>query len=310
MISATLVVLSWLLIGSPLPLSLAIEGILTVALMSVLRYRFSHKTIALIGMMGLMLTQCIVIVFMIHFQVWQPLPHSGSNLPGAWLFQTLFRLNFPLAELGAAAAICIGIYIEFGRSRLNLSEAFPNVSFYEPTYDLVQTVKALAKKANIECPDLSLVDSGAPSAFTVRTRGKYTIAVSIGLLESFENSEVEACIAHEISHIKNRDFALRSVVTVARIALFARLLSYLVETAFYRTRELLADRTAALLLGGAEPLIAALTKLQNAEVVGEPLAGGAICSFDGKKSVLELFSKHPNLGTRIRLLKEMEPVLT
>jgi heat shock protein HtpX len=181
------------------------------------------------------------------------------------------------------------------------------VSFYEPTYDLEQMVKRLAKKANIECPDLSLVDSGAPSAFTVRTRGKYTIAVSIGLLESFERSELEACIAHEISHIKNRDFALRSIVTIARIALFARLLSYLVETAFYRTRELLADKTAALLLGGAGPLISALTKLQSAECVDESLAGSAICSFCGKKNISELLSKHPNLGTRIRLLKEMEP---
>ena len=306
MINPTLVVLSWLLTGSPLPLSVAIEGVLIIGLMSVLRYRFYDKTVALIGVMGLMLTQCIVIVFIIHFQVWQPLSHPNSTLPGASLFQTLFRLNFPLAELGAAAAICIGVYIEFGRSRLNLSEAFPNVAFYEPNYDLVQTVKKLAKSAKIECPDLSLVDSGAPSAFTVRTRGKYTIAVSIGLLESFESCEVEACIAHEICHIKNRDFALRSIVTIARVALFTRLLSYFVETAFYRTRELLADRTAALLLGAPGPLISALTKLQNADFVEEPLARSTICSLDGKKSTFELLSKHPNLSTRIRFLRQLE----
>jgi heat shock protein HtpX len=212
----------------------------------------------------------------------------------------------PLAELGVVAATCIGIYIEFGRSRLNLSQAFPNVAFFEPTSDLVETVRRLAKSADIVCPDIRLVDSGAPSAFTVRTRDKYTIAISIGMLESFERSEVEACIAHEICHIKNRDFTLRTIVSIVRVALFTRILSYFVETAFYRTRELLADGTAALLMGGPRPLISALTKLQKANCVGENLTGSMICLFDGKKSVLELLSKHPNLSTRIRFLKELE----
>jgi Zn-dependent protease with chaperone function len=247
----------------------------------------------------------MVLVLVIHFQFWQPIIHSDFALPGAWLFHALFRLDLPLAELGAAAAACIGIYIEFGRSRLNLSQAFPNLTFYEPTRDLVQTVERLAKSAEIECPDVSLVDSGSPSAFTVRSRGKYTIAVSIGLLESFESSEVEACIAHEICHIKNRDFALRTIVTIVRVALFARVLSYFVESAFYRTRELLADRTAALLVGGPEALVSALTKLQKANTAGEDLTGNMICLFDGKKTVFELLSKHPTLSTRIRLLKEL-----
>ena len=277
-----------------------------VGVITLLRRHFGSKTFALISVMGLMFIECILIVFVIHFQLWQPIRPPSLPMPADWLFQLLFGLDFRLAELGAIAAICVAIYVEFGRSRLNLAQAFPDLAFSEPTLDLVQIVKRLAKHAGIECPDLRLVDSGAPSAFTVRSKGKYTIAVSIGLLESFDITEIEACIAHEISHIKNRDFALRSLVTIARIALFTRVLSYFVETAFYRTRELLADRTAAILMGGPGPLISALTKLRQAEYVGENPTGTAVCCFDGKMGRFELLSKHPNLSNRIRLLIEME----
>ena len=307
MINITLVVLSWLMIGPGVPFSIAIS-LLLVGVITLLRSHFGSKTFALISVMGLMLIDCILIVFVIHVQLWQPIRPPGLSMPGGWLFPLLFGLDFRLAELGTIAAICVAIYVEFGRSRLNLTKAFPDLAFSEPTSDLAEIVKRLAKDAGIECPNLRLVDSGAPSAFTIRSKGKYTIAVSIGLLESFDTIEIEACIAHEISHIKNRDFTLRSLVTIARIALFTRVLSYFVETAFYRTRELLADKTAAILMGDASPLISALTKLQQTEDLVANSTGTSICCFHGKKRRLELLSKHPNLTKRIRLLKEMEPI--
>jgi heat shock protein HtpX len=305
MLNTTLIVLSWLTIGPALPFSIA-TGILAVGLMPMLQHRFHQKTVALICVMGLMFIQSILIVFVIHFQSGQPILSPNSSLPGAWLFQALFGLDLRLAELGAIAAICVGVYIEFGRSRLNLSQAFPNFVFSEPTRDLVQMVNRLSKRAGIQCPELCFLDSGAPSAFTLRTKSKHTIAVSIGLLESLDMAEIEACIAHEICHIKNRDFTLRLIVTIARIALFARLLSYFIETAFYRTRELLADRTAANLIGGPGPLISALTKLQQANCANENLTGSPVCCFLGKKNRFEVLSRHPNLSTRIALLREME----
>jgi Zn-dependent protease with chaperone function len=92
---------------------------------------------------------------------------------------------------------------------------------------------------------------------------------------------------------------------MARIALFARVLSYFVEAAFYRTRELLADRTAAVLMGGPGPLISALEKLQNASSTDAALTTNPVCFFDAKKGLFELLSKYPSLTTRIRLLKKM-----
>ena len=222
-----------------------------------------------------------------------------------WLGRELFGLDFRLAEIGVPAAIFAGAYVELVRSRLNLSQAFPNLAFYDQTDDLAAAVKKLATSAKIECPNLRLVDYGEPSAFTVRSRGHYTIAISIGLLESFDKAEVEACLAHEISHIKNKDFALRTLITMARIALFAKVLSYFVENAFYRTRELLADRTAAQLIGGPQPLISALTKLQDTNCTYDAPKGNVICSFHAKNGLLELLSKHPSLRTRIRMLQEL-----
>lgn len=306
MINLALLVFSWLLVGPPLPFTLALEVVLIVGLISVLRNRLRQKSFALVGVMALMLIQCIVMVFIVHFQLWQP-PHPPNfAMSAAWLFEALFRLDLPIAELGAIAAMLVGIYIEFGRSRLNLSQAFRNSTFSEPPNDLAKTVAKLANNAEIECPGLRLLESGTPSAFTVRTQRKRTIVMSIGLLESLDSNEVESCIAHEIGHIKNRDFALRSIVTIARIALFARLLSYLVETALYRTRELLADREAAILMGTTDPLISALTKLQQMEYAAENLTGSTVCCFDGKKACSELLSKHPYLSTRIRFLREMD----
>jgi len=302
--NATIIVASWLLLGPSLPLSIAIV-ILIFGLIATLHCPFSHRTGALFGLMGLMVIQSIVIVLIIHFQLWQPIQHSDLSGTAAWLGREIFGLDFRLSEVGIPAAICVGAYIEFIRSKLNLSQAFPNLCFSEPPEDLTTTVKRLATSARIECPSLRLVDSGTPLTFTVRTRRKYTIALSIGLLESLDRTEVEACLAHEIGHIKNRDFALRAFVTMARIALFAKVLSYFVEAAFYRARELLADRTAAVLMGGPGPLISALEKLRNANSADETLMGNTICFFDPKQSIFELLSKHPSLITRIRLLKEM-----
>jgi len=302
--SVPIVLASWLFVGLPLPIFIALI-IMSLGSVSVLRSHFAQKTLALLGVMGLMVVQSIVIVLIMHFQLWQPIPHPDVTGTAMWLGRELFGLDFRLAEIGVPAAIFVGAYVELVRSRLNLSQAFPNLAFYDQTDDLAATVKKLATSAKIECPNLRLVDNGEPCAFTIRNRGQYTIALSIGLLESFDTAEVEACLAHEIGHIKNRDFALRTLVTMARIALFAKVLSYFVENAFYRTRELLADRTAAQLIGGPQPLITALKKLQGADCAYGAPRGNVICSFHAKKGLLELLSKHPSLTTRIRMLNEM-----
>jgi len=300
MINQALIVVSWFLIGLPLPYFIEF-GLVLAGFLCLLRYRYRHISFPLIGLMGLMFIQYELLVLIFHFYT----SHADFALPNARLFQILFGMDLRLAELGAIVAICLAIYIHFGQSRLSLSQAFPSLHFLEPTDSLANTVRTLSKSAGIECPEIRLLDSGEVSALTVKSRGRYYIAVSVGLIESFDSTEVEACIAHEIAHIKNRDFVLRLVVTLVRVAMFTRVLGILVENAFYRSRELLADRTAAILTGGPGPLISALTKLQETYYLNDAVSESGICSFNGRKKHFEVLSKHPNLDTRIGLLKEM-----
>lgn len=97
----------------------------------------------------------------------------------------------------------------------------------------------------------------------VRTKRKYVIALSVGLLDSFDDKEVEACVAHEMAHVKNNDFTFRFVATLAKVALVSKPLSYLIEPAIYRARELQADKTAASLLGGPASLVSVPAKLRE-----------------------------------------------
>ena len=310
--SPLLVFLTWILIGPPLPLYLMLVlvgfGLLSVLL---LRRRFQGKTIALLGMLAVMFVQSGLMVFIGLFHEEAARPHPELHMEMVhemWEpISMLFRFDSRLAQIGVLAAVCVALYLEFGRSRLDMAKAFPALQFFEPPVELQQSVKRVAEKAGIETPEVRLVDSGEPSAFTVRVSRKYAIAVSVGLLESFDEREVEACIAHEISHLKNSDFTLRSIATLAKVALFARPLSYFIEPAIYRAREFLADKTAAKLVGGPDALISALSKLHESNVVSSAAIQPAFsCCLDGKRSFLRVLDKHPDLTTRIRVLREMK----
>jgi len=309
--SGLFVLLTWILIGPPLPLSFALVfvafGVITVLL---LKHQFRSKTIALLCMLGIMFAQSLQLVLRgLHIEALEfHVPPHVEMAHEIWApLAMLFRFDSRLAQIGVLAAVCVALYIEFDRSRLDIAKAFPALQFFDPPAQLVQRVKKLAERAGVESPEIRLLDSGAPSAFTVRVNRKCAIAVSVGLLESFDDDEVEACIAHEISHLKNGDFTLRSIATLAKIALFARPLSYFIEPAVYRAREFLADKTAAVLIGGPKALISALTKLQESGSVNSaPIQPTFSCCFDGRKGVLRILDKHPDLATRIRVLREVK----
>jgi heat shock protein HtpX len=288
----------------PAPMTIAfIAGILALALM--LSRSFRYRTIALLTILGIMLLQSLQFVFVgLSVELFEPhLFHEEI-----WnFFSTLFTLNLGLSILGAIAAVCAAAYIEFGKSRMSLARIFPELRFLDAPKQVKSMVRDLASSAGIEPPEVCLVDSGTPSAFTTRSKRKYVVAVSIGLLESLDKEEVEACLAHEISHLKNKDFVLRLLVTVAKVALFAKPLSYVIEPAVYRAREFLADRTATLLTGGPRPLISALTKLEQSQSLGISKSCGAICmcNLNAASGFFRILDKHPDIHARIRALQEM-----
>jgi Zn-dependent protease with chaperone function len=299
-------ILSWLLIGPPMPTSSAVAftaGVLILAL--ALRRSSRYHTIGLLGILGIMLLDSLQIVFAglhagpfelhaFHDEVWN-------------FFSTFFTINLVLTVIGALAAVCAAAYIEFGRSRMSVARIFPELRFLDAPKHVKNMVDNLASSVEVQPPEVCLVDSGTPSAFTIRSRRKYVVAVSIGLLESLDREEVEACLAHEISHLKNKDFPLRLLATVAKVALFAKPMSYLIEPAVYRAREFLADRTAAVLIGGPKALISALTKLEESQALGTTKSSVSICmcSLNGGSGFFKILDKHPDIHARIKALQEM-----
>ncbi len=299
--------LSWIVVGADPKLLLPTLGIIATVAVLVLFLRRSHRerSIALLGIFSLMLTESgLFIAFTIHFMAKCEAAHLVEN--SSRIFDIFHGVNLGVSLLGVVGAGCAAVVIGYGKSRMSLSRVFPQLTFLDAPAHLKQLIAGLATKAGIAAPDVSLIDSGAPSAFTARANRQYSIAVSVGLLESLEESELEACLAHEIAHLKNNDFTVRFLATVAKVALFARPLSYLLEPAVYRAREFLADLTAAKLVGGPEPLISAFSKLKESTEYESWLpSSSCVCNLNSRRGVLRIFDKHPALEDRLDMLREM-----
>jgi heat shock protein HtpX len=301
-----LFVLSWVLIGPAMPRPEILALIASVFVLAmVLKRSFRYRTIAFLGILAIMVFQGLRPV--LQSLSFGPLgPHLFHD--DVWGFlRTLFMLDMGLSIVGALGAVCAAIYIGLGKSRMSVARAFPQFKFLAAPQQIQNTVRNLANAAGIQTPEVCLIDSGTPAGFTIRSKRKYTLAVSIGLLESLEPKEVEACLAHEIAHLKNNDFTWRFLATVAKVALFAKPLSYLLEPAVYRAREFLADRTAAILIGGPTALISALSKLGESQPYGtsaysEPVC---MCQLNASNGFFKILGKHPDISARIRALQEM-----
>ena len=95
---------------------------------------------------------------------------------------------------------------------------------------LENTVKELADKAGVPMPRLATVPSNTPNAFTFgRTTNSAVLAVHEGLLRQLNQAEVKAVIAHELGHIKHKDYIVMTVLSclpliayyIAQVTLFA-----------------------------------------------------------------------------------------
>lgn len=300
------IVLSWIIFG-PSKLTPPIIGLIAVggAVALILRRSYRKRTLALLGILGLMLLESVFIFGLpIHFFLRAEPLHPEMS----WGVMDLFhKLTLGESLLGIVAALCAGAFIEFSKSRMSLTRAFPQFKFLEAPTGVKEMISKLSTAAGVKAPDIYLIDSGVPSAFTVRTRRRYAVTVSVGLLESLDDSEVEACLAHEIAHLRNNDFTVRFLATLAKIALFARPLSYFLEPAVYRTREFLADITAAKLVGAPDALISAFSKLNESSDFDSAWARSTcVCNLKSRKGLLRIFDKHPCLEDRIRTLQEMK----
>jgi len=266
-------------------------------------YRF--QSMALLAVLGIMFFESLQsIASWLHIELIDSSLVEGEEVRHFLSF--FFTLNVGLAAVGTVAAVCVALSLELRKSHLPLAKLFPAMNFEAAPPEVTRSVEKLSTTMGVVPPKVTLIDSGDPAAFITRSKREYILAVSVGLLESLSAKELDACLAHELSHVKNNDFSVRSFATAARVALFAHPLSHLIEPAVYRAREFLADRTAAdLAERGA--LISALSKLQESQnYFAAHRSIGTACLFGsvGTNPLFRLFDKHPTLENRIRVLQE------
>ena len=206
---------------------------------------------------------------------------------------------------------------------------------------LLDTVAAQAQKAGIGMPEVAIYE-GEPNAFaTGATKNSSLVAVSTGLLQSMNQDEVEAVLAHEVAHIANGDIVTLTLIqgVVNTFVIFlARIVGYFVDSMlrkndeessgpgigymvtvivceivfgilasiivawFSRQREFRADRGAATIMGRAQPMVAALRRLGGISE-GELPKNMSAFGISGKGGALALFSSHPPIEERIAALQ-------
>jgi heat shock protein HtpX len=206
---------------------------------------------------------------------------------------------------------------------------------------LVETVKNQATRAGIGMPEVAVYDSDAPNAFaTGMSKNNALVAVSTGLMRSMTQDEVEAVLAHEVSHVANGDMVTLTLIqgVVNTFVIFiSRVVGYFVDRVilkneeglglgffitsivaqivfgilasvvvlyFSREREYRADAGGAK-LAGREKMIAALEKLKRGvqEPLPEQMSAFGINGKPEGHGLKLLFMTHPPLDDRIAALK-------
>lgn len=212
--------------------------------------------------------------------------------------------------------------------------------------DLYRMVRELTGAANMPMPRLYVTPDPQPNAFaTGRNERRAAVAVTRGITETLTPDELRGVLAHELSHVKNRDILIGSVAAaiamgitfIARMvmwgamfggddddggnpvgllvmALLAPVAAALLQMAVSRSREFEADRGAAGLIGTGEPLARALEKLQETAKrvpmhVNPAQASMYIVNpLSGTRvSFAKLFSTHPPAEERIARLRNWRP---
>lgn len=169
---------------------------------------------------------------------------------------------------------------------------------------LSETCSELCRKMNIKGVDLREATVG--NAFSLDNKSRKIVAVSPMLAGSMSSAEVEAVIAHELSHLKNNDSREKGLARLAKLAFAFDPVLHLAEAAVHRERELLADQASVMYTRKPLALASALLRVHSAFHTGSPGPGAGL--FVGNKAK-GLLSRYPDLDRRVELLIDMARVM-
>jgi heat shock protein HtpX len=271
---------------------------------------------------------------------------SGKRGAGRNYLKTAMLMAFLIAVLAIGGSVWggsrgmllfggIGLVINFfsywfsDRIALMAHRAKPVTREQVP--QLHELVERLTRKAGMPMPKLYVIPSETPNAFaTGRNPSHAAVAVTEGIMRLLDWRELEGVIAHELSHVKNRDILIATVAAaVAGIisslghmiqwgamfgglsrrddegrggglemlawAILAPIMAMIIQLAVSRSREFAADASGAELLGDPEPLADALLKLERGNEAVPYQYGGP--------ATAHLFIVHPFSGAGGRFMK-------
>ncbi|MCB2224284.1 MAG: zinc metalloprotease HtpX [Actinobacteria bacterium] len=229
--------------------------------------------------------------------------------------QQLGGTNGAFIALGFAALLNMGMYFFSDKLALASAKAKPVEEHELP--DVYRIVRSLAQREEMPMPRIYLIQSPQPNAFATGRNPKHAaVAVTTGILELMDYAELEGVLAHELSHVRNRDILISSIAATVAAALsilvrlafwtgmgrdrdsnnavgavlslvafiLAPLAAMVIQMAISRAREYEADRSGAAMTGSPLALASALEKLE---------AGTRRIPMDVSPSTAQLFIADP-----------------
>ena len=252
-----------------------------------------------------------------------------------------------VAFVAVFVALFLGAQYYFS-DRIVLAASGAHLVSADEAPELHDVIDRLSAMADLPKPKVAITNSPVPNAFaTGRNQKHAVVAVTSSLLQRLEEPEVEAVLAHELSHVKNRDMLVMTIASfVTTIAGFLMrywfffgaggnrrdnnifvfflalaavwIFSFLITRALSRYREYAADRGSAIITAHPANLASALLKISGyVERVPtedirkvEGISQFFIIPAITRGSVLNLLSTHPPIEKRIERLRQMELELT
>ena len=209
-------------------------------------------------------------------------------------------------------------------------------------HEVNEIISYLTQKEQMPMPELYVIKSDQPNAFaTGRNPKNAKVAVTTGILNLLNRDELEGVLAHELSHIKNRDILVSSIAAMlaAAISFMSRMVfwgggnrdrnthpvviviafiaapiaSLIIRMAISRTREFGADKTGSEISGNPLALASALEKIERYSkvpmnvnpAVSQLFISDPLKAFSGN-SFSKLFSTHPPTVERVRRLRQRQ----
>jgi heat shock protein HtpX len=254
----------------------------------------------------------------------------------------LFSLG---AGVGIMVVFCGGLLLAqlFLSDKIALASMGAKVTTPEQAPGLHAMIEKLCIQADLPKPKIAVADTPVPNAFAMgRSKKSAVVCATTGIMNTLTPTELEGVMAHELSHVKNRDVLIMTMASffaslasmIAQFAFFfgssdddspvglvvflvsmlVYVVSFFLMLALSRYREFTADRGAALITGRPSALASALqkisTQMQNTPQqdlrAAESMNAFFIVPASVKGSIKTIFMTHPPMEKRIERLAEYE----